>query len=340
MKRLFILFLFINGYINAQNFQKQNLDSKHINDLCVQNNGLIWVATDEGLSVFYDDEFELFYSNIEDSLSLLNSDVKKLFNSNSEKLIALSQDGISAFNEQNNTFNRIRTSSEPVFIYENTFSNSFWVATKNSGYFHLDNTFSLITNYSFDPLNPLSISTSNLSNQSKNSITAIDDQFTYISTSNGFNVFNNKLGTFKRYFKGKRTSLTSNYIHGLYSVEKDILIVTPNEIVLYNPKEKTFTLLYRSESEILGFNELDENRLLIKTKKKNFIASLNEKKLEFEPIKLNDQKLRQNNLYTGRGFIFWEKGGLDLQLANNTISDIENINISAPVNSVKKVKNN
>ena len=339
MKRLFILFLFINGYINAQNFQKQNLDSKHINDLCVQNNGLIWVATDEGLSVFYDDEFELFYSNIEDSLSLLNSDVKKLFNSNSEKLIALSQDGISAFNEQNNTFNRIRTSSEPVFIYENTFSNSFWVATKNSGYFHLDNTFSLITNYSFDPLNPLSISTSNLSNQSKNSITAIDDQFTYISTSNGFNVFNNKLGTFKRYFKGKRTSLTSNYIHGLYSVEKDILIVTPNEIVLYNPKEKTFTLLYRSESEILGFNELDENRLLIKTKKKNFIASLNEKKLEFEPIKLNDQKLRQNNLYTGRGFIFWEKGGLDLQLANNTISDIENINISAPVNSVKKVKN-
>ena len=65
----------------------------------------------------------------------------------------------------------------------------------------------------------------------------------YISTSNGFNVFNNKLGTFKRYFKGKHTSLTSNYIHGLYSVEKDILIVTPNEIVLYNPKEKTFTLL-------------------------------------------------------------------------------------------------
>ena len=54
----------------------------------------------------------------------------------------------------------------------------------------------------------------------KNSITAIDDQFTYISTSNGFNVFNNKLGTFKRYFKGKKLKLSSNYIHGLYSVEK------------------------------------------------------------------------------------------------------------------------
>ena len=67
-------------------------------------------------------------------------------------------------------------------------------------------------------------------------------------------------------------------------------------------------MLYRSESEILGFNELDENKLLIKTKKKNFIASLNEKKLEFEPIKLNDQKLRQNNLYTGRGSSFGKKG--------------------------------
>ena len=113
---------------------------------------------------FYDDEKQLFYSNIEDSLSLLNSKMSINYLIHQTKFyLYYHKDGISAFNEQNNTFNRIRTSSEPVFIYENTFSNSFWVATKNSGYFHLDNTFSLITNYSFDPLNPLSISTSNLS---------------------------------------------------------------------------------------------------------------------------------------------------------------------------------
>ena len=56
--------------------------------------------------------------------------------------------------------------------------------------------------------------------------------------------------------KGEKTSFTSNYIHGLYVVEKDILLFTPNEVVLYDTLEKTFTLLYQSESEIIGLMNL------------------------------------------------------------------------------------
>ena len=337
MKRLFILFLFLHGYINAQNFQKQNLDSKHINDLCVQNNGLIWVATDEGLSVFFDDEFELFYSSIEDSLSILNSDVKMLFNSNSEKLFALSQDGISIFNEKNLSFNRINTSSEPIFIFEDDLSKTFWVATKNSGYYHLDQDLSFIGNYTFDPLNPFSISTSNLGDQSESSILTIDDKFTYISTSNGFNVFNNKQGTFKRYYKGKKTSLTSNKILGVQAVNEGIIIISPNELVLYDTDKKTFSLLFSPSSEILNFNKLDQNNFILKTDEKNVLVSLKDKKLIVEKQKGLDALSQKNILTFESGFIFWEKGDVNLQRVNFQLSDIETINLNIPVNSVKIV---
>ena len=72
-----------------------------------QNNGSIWIATDEGLNVFYDDEKQVFYSNIEDSLSLLNSKVDKLFNTSEDKLMVLSQGGVSVFSYDNFNFRQI-----------------------------------------------------------------------------------------------------------------------------------------------------------------------------------------------------------------------------------------
>ena len=83
----------------------------------------------------------------------------------------------------------------------------------------------------------------------------IDETFVYISTSNGFNVFNNKQGTFKRYFKGEKTSFTSNYIHGLYLLKK-IYYCLHLMKWFFITLEKTFSLLYQSESEILGLTNL------------------------------------------------------------------------------------
>ena len=54
------------------------VSSNNVTDLEKQNNGLFWVATDEGLNVFFDDEKHIFYSNIKDSLSILNSKINKL----------------------------------------------------------------------------------------------------------------------------------------------------------------------------------------------------------------------------------------------------------------------
>ena len=334
-----IFFLIFTCKILAQ-FKSLDLDlsSENITDFVWQKNGLGWVATDEGLNVLYDNEQLVFYASIEDSLSLLNSNIKKLFKSSGEKLVALSQDGISVFNEKNLSFNRIYTSSEPVFVFENDLNGTFWIATKNSGYYHLNQDLSLIANYSFDPLNPLSISTSNLGEQSETSILTIDDKFTYISTTNGFNVFNNKQGTFKRYYQGKKTSLTSNKILGIQAVNEGIIIISPNELVLYDTDKKTFSLLFSPSSEILNFNKLDNNNLLLRTNEKNVVVSLIDKKIVVDQQIGLDALAQKNILTIENGFIFWEKGDLNLRKVNFQLSDIETFNLNIPINSVKIVK--
>ena len=99
-----LVFVFFSFFVSAQiqeiNFE---LSSSNVLDAKKQQNGLIWVATDEGLNVFYDDEKNVFYSNIQDSLSILNSKVDHLFITKSDHLIALSQDGLSVYNSE--TFN-------------------------------------------------------------------------------------------------------------------------------------------------------------------------------------------------------------------------------------------
>ena len=64
------------------------LSNQHVNDVIKSEDGLLWVATQEGLNLFYDDEIKVFFSNIEDSLSILNSDISKLFYGFSNELIA------------------------------------------------------------------------------------------------------------------------------------------------------------------------------------------------------------------------------------------------------------
>ena len=112
-----------------------SLSSSNTLDIVKQNNGLIWVATDEGLNVFYDDEKYVFYSNIQDSLSLLNSKVDRLIVTSSDNLVALSQDGLSVFNSEAFDFKQIKLNSRPVSIVEDSFNSDLWVATENSGYY-------------------------------------------------------------------------------------------------------------------------------------------------------------------------------------------------------------
>ena len=87
------------------------LSSENVLDIKKQKSGLVWAATDEGLNVFYDNEKYVFYSDIQDSLSILNSKIDKLFVTSNDILITLSQDGLSVFNNESFNFKQIKLES-------------------------------------------------------------------------------------------------------------------------------------------------------------------------------------------------------------------------------------
>ena len=80
MRIVFLIFVFVSISANSQ-IKNLNLElsSSYVTDLKIQENGLMWVGTQEGLDVFYDNERHVFYSSISDSTSILNSKVNKLF---------------------------------------------------------------------------------------------------------------------------------------------------------------------------------------------------------------------------------------------------------------------
>ena len=85
-----IFFIVLSYGLKAQvNSVELSLSSNNVSDIASQSSGLFWVATDEGLNVFYDDERHIFYSNIQDSLSILNSKINSLKITSNDVLIAL-----------------------------------------------------------------------------------------------------------------------------------------------------------------------------------------------------------------------------------------------------------
>lgn len=198
MWRLFLIVSFLTiSFVRGQVEQLElPLSSNNIEDVEKQSNGLFWIATDEGLNVFYDNEKHVFYSNIKDSLSLLNSKVHKVKITSKNKLIAFSQDGLSVFNSDEFNFTQIKLLSKPVSVVEDIETGDYWIATENSGYYILDKDFKIVGHYTFDPLNPFSISTSNLRDNDINSIVFSKNSKVLIATKNGVNVFDKKLKTF------------------------------------------------------------------------------------------------------------------------------------------------
>ena len=315
------------------------LSSNKVSDISIQENGLTWIGTDEGLNVFYDNEKQVYYSSLEDSLSLLNSKINKLFNSSDEDLFVLSQGGVSIFNRSSQNFKQIPMLSAPVSIIENNQKKEFWIATEKSGFYHLNDSFEVIGHYVFDPLNPLSISTSNLNYVDEFSLIYGKDSLTYIASNNGLNVFDDKLKTFKRYFKGDKTKLSTNRLLGMYNLDENILLVSINELVNYNISKKTFTLLKKPESEIQGILKLDETSLLVQTSGQIIQIDINEKKEIIIRDERKDKLLFDKSLNFGKNKVLWEKGKTQLLKTDNNLNSINEFNIGSTINNVKVFNN-
>jgi len=330
---LILIFSFCFFQIKSQTTNLNlNLSSNNVLDIKKQKNGLLWVATDEGLNAFYDNESYIFYSNIQDSLSLLNSKIDNLFVSSSDELITLSQDGLSIFDSEKFSFKRIKLNSKPVSISEDSLTLDLWIATENSGYYVINSDFEIIGHYLFDPLSPLSISTSNLNGNNQKSLIFEDDKV-YISTNNGFNVFDKKLKTFKRYFKGKKSLFTSNNIVGIKKMGSDkIIIATQNELVVFNFKENNFSNRINISGSIDQLVSLTDE-IIVKSGNKQLKVVFDDDKLS---ITSNRNTVPNTKDYTSsqNQFYYWDIGTQKLIKSDNDFKNQKDINVGASINSL------
>ena len=334
--RNFILLLFVSitFFVDAQT-QDINIELSSLNVLDVkkQQNGLIWVATDEGLNAFYDDEKYVFYSNIQDSLSILNSKVDHLFITFSDDLIVLSQDGLSVFNSETFNFKQIKLNSKPVSIVEDLYNSNLWIATENSGYYVINPKYEIEGHYTFDPLSPLSISTSNLMENDKKSIIFIEEQV-FIATNNGFNVFDKKFKTFKRFFKGKKSLFTTNKLIGIKKYEDEILIATQAEVVLYNYKNNKFLTSFSSPFPATSLNAFSDGVVVLNTVANKFKISVNENEIFIDLLKSNIIPNKKNITFSKEHIYFWNDNSSDINQTDFDFLNNKLIKVDGLINSL------
>ena len=315
-----------------------SLSSSNTLDIVKQNNGLIWVATDEGLNVFYDDEKYVFYSNIQDSLSLLNSKVDRLIVTSSDNLVALSQDGLSVFNSEAFDFKQIKLNSRPVSIVEDSFNSDLWVATENSGYYVISSDFKIKSHYTFDPLSPLSISTSKFSDSDEKLIIFEIDKI-YIGTNNGLNIFDKKLNTFKRFFKGKKSLFTTNKLVGIEKYQDKILIATENELVLFDYKNNKFEHNVLSPLPISFLTYFSDDQLILNTLNKKFKIIINDNKVSINALKTNYIPNKKNITFSNNHIYFWDNNSNIISQTDYDFLNKKSIKVNGLLNSLK-TKNN
>jgi len=333
MRIVFLIFGFVTISVNSQ-IKNLNLElsSSYVTDLKIQENGLMWVGTEEGLDVFYDNERHVFYSNISDSTSILNSKINKLFLSALSDLFVLTEDGISIYKPETFDFKQIPLKSTPVSVVEDLSNSMFWIATETTGYYVMDKSFNILHHFVFDPLNPLSISTSNTISNTSHSID-FNENKVFVATVNGVNIFDQTNNTFKRYFAGEKTKLTSSNILGVKSFENKVLIVGEKELVNYNTADSSFNLVSRFEDGIKKTEFLNDGGILIQTssgvKRIDYINERFDIQSADSYPNLTDKNVFQISDYT----FIWQNGTEELSTINSDYR-FQDLVINESINSI------
>jgi ligand-binding sensor domain-containing protein len=268
-KGLFAFCIFFSLSLFAQERKIDlTLSSNKIESVHIDNRGLVWLGTEEGLNLYNRETVNSFYSNIVDSTSLLNSEIFKIKYLAGDTIIAFSKNGLNIFNPYGFNFSRIVTKSSPVSLIKDLSTNDFWVTTQNNGILHFSQNLKPLKSIEYDPLNPLSISSAKFNNNQRDIINTSSSQFILIGTSNGFNVYDRIQKTVKRFFKKTGSFLLSNEIHDIESFNGSnlFLVATSSGINIFDSKNNQFTKdIFFQDQKIIDISKVDNQSFLVLT---------------------------------------------------------------------------
>ncbi|MDB4280770.1 SpoIIE family protein phosphatase [Flavobacteriaceae bacterium] len=337
LKSVFLLLTFASAYGQVKTLELP-ISNSNIHATLKASNGMLWVGTDEGLNLIYGKEKKVFFSNIEDSLSILNSDILKLSEGINKELIVLSKDGLSIFDSSSFSFSQIPLESEPKGVLLNPTNKTYWVFTRQSGIYVLDNALKTTNHFEFDPLNPLSISTSKFEQFSGSEI-LFDEKSgkTIIATKNGLNVYDENLNAFKRFFKGNKTTFTTNNIIAILPREDNkIGVITQNEYVDFYPEENRFESVIHFETAVESALLISSDKILINTAEENILLSkkTSSDKLRFKLDHKNELKFNQF-IEVDKYLYVWEDKGNEIIKTDSLLNPISSYNIANSINAIE-----
>ncbi len=286
----------VKVYTHDPNNSK-SIPSNFIRDIIRDKDGTMWLATDQGLARF-DEENEIFYTykNNTDKYSICDDNIINLYQDNLGVIWVGTFNGISKFSS-NKDFNVYRndptnnnslSNSSVCGIYEDD-EGIVWVGTFNSGINRIDKKNDIITRYYSDINNNNSLS----SNRIKD-ITGIGNEV-WIATDNGLNKYDKSTDKFSVYKKSDdKNSIVNNEIRALHIDKEGILWIgtrggistfdRKNEFVSYNDileengiYEKTISSIYEDSDGIMWFGLGNEGGVVKYNKKtgevKNYLAN-------------------------------------------------------------------
>ena len=263
-----------------------NLSSEFIESILLDSRGIKWIGTDEGLNLITHSNTYPFYSNISNKKGILNSEVHKIKEINDNFIAVFSNSGISFFNPKTFSFSQLELKSKPIDIYFDNNTQKYWVTTVSSGIYILNSNKEIENNLIYDPLNPLTLSSSSFDASNDNKLIDFeDDYYIYIATPNGFNLYNKTQENIKRYFKQRSSSLLSNNINSVIRIsETELLIGTDKGINFFNTSSKKFSKKIIAEGKnISHLFKINSYKYCFIAKGKLYYFDINNKNFNLDP---------------------------------------------------------
>ena len=235
MKSVRFLFLlsFYSFLFSNHSFQnltvRDGLSDDQCTSLSEDGHGFIWVGTNEGLNRYDGYSPQIYRSNPFDSTALSGNRIFGTYTDNNGDLWVSTEKSIDKYNLGNDQFKRHDTGTSPTFIVEDTLG-YLWVATLSDGLYKVNINSGKTSHFSFNPLDPTSISSNQFSHNQKTSIIIDKNNNIWVGTSNGLNFFDRKTENFIRFYSKNDNigTISSNIINTLHYDGLNLWIGTPN----------------------------------------------------------------------------------------------------------------
>ena len=338
--KLTILAAIISGSLNAvaRAADTADLSSRTVSSITLDHRGAVWIGTDEGLNFYTNGNTYQFYSDITDTKSLLDSDISKIISTPDRSVVALTASGLSFYNELSFDFSQVPLDSLPTGLFLDPIGDNYWVTTEKSGIAIVNKTKENIANFRTDPLNPLSISTSDFEDINEGNLNFSSDEKVYIGTRNGFNVFDRSLKTFKRYFQRAGSPLLSSNIKALCELDKDsLLVITDLGVNVYNTAtdefEEEYTLF---ETPVISVTPIQGEHFLVQTRQGIRLTFITRSRRSISVTEEFISSGPADEAFVKGGEIF-VSSGRQLKVFSAKPEHKATYELSAPITSIQKV---